>query len=233
MLTEAERQFFDMQGYLHVPAVLDAGHVTHLQAEFDRVWELEGKPVNQIKLLKHQTFIDLIGHAPILNRHKAVFGEQIQLLQFDLLRQGPRSEMPERGWHRDFHFPGDTALSVNTILYLDDITEESGPTYVVPGSQRGSELPPRDGLAKPLPEEIAVHAKAGDAVFINSAIWHSGGRNQGEGLRRAIYLYYGYWFLKRYEFNQPLPWQALAGADEERLRLLGVKMPGRDLHMYL
>ena len=33
--------------------------------------------------------------------------------------------------------------------------------------------------------------------------------------------------------DQALPWQALEGADEERLTLLGVKNPGSaDLHQY-
>ena len=77
-----------------------------------------------------------------------------------------------------------------------------------------------------------MHANAGDAVFINSAIWHSGGSNRSEGLRRGIYLYYGYWWLKRYEFDTLLPWQALENASEQRLKLLGVKMPGHDIHQY-
>ena len=59
-----------------------------------------------------------------------------------------------------------------------------------------------------------------------------GGRNASAGLRRGIYLYYGYWWLKRYESERALPWQAFEGASEQRLRLLGVRMPGRDLHMY-
>ena len=69
-------------------------------------------------------------------------------------------------------------------------------------------------------------------MFINSAIWHTGGRNRSDGLRRGIYLYYGYWWLKRYESHEALPWQALQGASEQRLPLLGVKMPDRDIHMY-
>ena len=77
-----------------------------------------------------------------------------------------------------------------------------------------------------------VMADAGDALFINSAIWHSGSRNQTDGLRRGIYLYYGYWWMKRYEMDQTLPWQALEGATESRLQLLGLRMPDRDLHMY-
>ena len=46
------------------------------------------------------------------------------------------------------------------------------------------------------------------------------------------YLYYGYWWLKRYQFDRPIPWPAFENASEQRLRLLGIKMPDRDLHMY-
>jgi hypothetical protein len=232
MITPEEKQSFLEQGFLHAPAVLQGAHLAQIQSEFDRVWEQEGPPVNQQKLLKHPVFLDLIEHPPILDRQRAVFGSQLQLLQYDLLRQGPRTEVPERSWHRDFTFPGERPLSVNTILYLDDITPESGPTFVVPGTHRGEDLPPRDQRFEPLPGEVAVHARAGDAVFINSAIWHSGGCNRGDGLRRGIYLYYGYWWLKRYESNMDLPWQALQNASEQRLQLLGIKMPGSDIHMY-
>ena len=133
MLTAEEKESFLENGYLHARGVLDAGHLETVRAEFDSIWEREGPRVNQHKLLKHRTFIDLIEHPPILDRHKSIFRNQTQLLQFDLLRQGPNSGMPERGWHRDFSFPGDNPLSINTILYLDDINEEVGPTYVVPG----------------------------------------------------------------------------------------------------
>ena len=233
MFTHEEKEKLLTQGYLHAPVVLAPEHLQTLQKEFDRIWEGEKPPVNQLKLLKHRLFLDLIEHPSILKRVEAIFGQQTQLLQFDLLRQGPASKQPDRTWHRDFVFPGDRPLSINTILYLDDITQEKGPTYVIPGSHRGEALPPAHPTnLLPLPDEIAVHASAGDAVFINSAIWHSGGCNKSNGLRRSIYLYYGYWWLKRYEFDHILPWQALEGASEKRLHLLGVKMPAAGLHTY-
>ena len=37
---------------------------------------------------------------------------------------------------------------------------------------------------------------------------------------------------ERYETSQKLPWQAFEGASDMRLKLLGVKMPDRDIHMY-
>jgi len=232
MMTADEKASFLEHGYLHVRGVVQGEHLSTLQAAFDEVWTAEKPRVHQMKLLKYKPFIELIEHPPILQRHAAVFGRQTQLLQYDLLRQEPGSTMPERGWHRDFTFPGDHPLSINTILYFDDMTPDRGPTLVMPGTHRGTEMPPADKRGESLPGELLVEAKAGDAVFINSAIWHSGNRNKSDGLRRAAYLYYGYWWLKRYESNEPLPWQAFEDASEARLRLLGAKMPQGDLHMY-
>ena len=58
-----------------------------------------------------------------------------------------------------------------------------------------------------------------------------GGINKMGGLRRGIYLYYGHWWLKRYEWQQAIPWQALENADDGRLQLLGLKQP-EDLRIY-
>lgn len=232
MFTPDEKEFFLTQGYLHARGVLDADRLAFLRGEFDRVWEQEHPKVNQHKLLKYQSFIDLIEHPPILQRQQAIFGNQTQLLQYDLLRQGPASDMPRRSWHRDFIFPGDRPLSINTIVYLDPMTEERGPTCVVPGTHLGESYPPEARHHDSLPGEVEVLAEAGDAVFINGAIWHSGGANRSQGLRRGIFLYFGYWWMKRYEHETTLPWQAAQNASVQRLQLLGLKMPDGDVHQY-
>jgi ectoine hydroxylase-related dioxygenase (phytanoyl-CoA dioxygenase family) len=233
MITHDEKAHFLEHGYLVVEEVLVGDHLAEIQEAFDRVWEVEkAPPCSQHQLLKHRAFIDLIEHPPILERHRAIFGNQVQLLQYDLLRQDPGSRAHERYWHRDFAFPGERPLAINTILFVDDIPMEKGPTRVVPGTHRGEAGPPRERVHEPLPGEVAVPLRAGTAIFINAPIWHTGGRNNSNGLRRGIYLYYGYWWLKRYEAERELPWQALEAASEQRLRLLGVKMPDRDLHMY-
>ena len=230
-MTDDEREFFLENGYLHVRNVLDSPLLSRIQDEFEQIWAVEGRS-NQLVLLKYRTFIDLIEHPPVLERQAAIFGRQTQLLQYDFLRQEPGSTAAERAWHRDFSFPGERPLSINTIVYLDRMDEASGPTYVVPCSHRGVELPPAEDKNKPLPGEVPVYADAGDAVFINGAVWHSGSRNQSQGLRRGIYMYYGYWWLKRYESGFTLPTECLEGATEARLRMLGYRMPDHDVHMY-
>lgn len=232
MFTTEEMSFFQEQGYLHAEGVLSGDYLSYIQEEFDRVWDKEKPRVSQHQLLKYKSFLDLIEHPPILDRIRAVFKSQTQLLQYDLLRQGPHNTGNERWWHRDFTFPGERPLAINTIVMLNEMTEERGPTRVLPRTHLGTAVPTGEDIKRPLPGEVAVYAKPGDAVFINGAIWHTGGINHSDGLRRGIYLYYGYWWLKRYESERALPWQAFEGASQQRLELLGVKMPSWDLHMY-
>lgn len=231
-MTPEEKAFFLEEGYLHAKGVVTGEHLAQIQTEFDQIWAT-GRRCSQHELLSHKTFIDLVEHPAILDRHRAIFGNQVQLLQYDFLRQGAHNTtFPLRSWHRDFVFPGDYPLSINTILYLDDMTAEKGPTYVVPKTHRGTELPPKEKREEPLEGEIPVFAEAGDAVFINAAIWHTGSRNQSAGLRRGIYLYYGYWWLKTYDPFHTRPWQCLEDADPAKLALMGARMPDGDLHMY-
>lgn len=238
-MTPRERAFFLENGYLCVEGVLQGEQLRLIQEAFDQVWEAEGgettRRITTRHLLKYRPFLDLIEHPPILDRQRAVFGRQVQLISYDLLRQGPHSSFPERSWHRDFTFPGDRPLAINTIIFVDDVGMKAGPTRVVPRTHLGEQYPSRDETRKPLDGEIAVPVSAGSAIFINAAIWHTGARNDSDGLRRGIYMYYGYWWLKQYgaaDTNHALPWQALESASQQRLELLGVKMPGRDLHMY-
>ena len=193
--------------------------------------------MNQHKLMLYQPFRDLVEHPPLLDRHRAVFGHQTQLLQYELTKQEPGSKYPIRAWHRDFAFPGERPIAINSIIYLDEMTEDMGLTYVMPGTHRGwHDLVPRGdaGRDEPIEGEVGIVAKAGDAVFFNGALFHSGSRMTAtDGLRRAIFPYYGYWWLKRYDGEQNLPWQAYHDASDQRLELLGLKMPGQDLHIFV
>ena len=231
MVNDNDWDFFDQNGYVLIKGILQGDYLKKIQNAYDEIWEKEGPRVNQHKLLKNPTFIELIEHPPLLDQHRAIFGSQTQLLQYDLLRQDPDSKKPDRGWHRDFSFPGDYPLSVNTIIYLDHMTDERGPTYVIPGSHCGWRQVTERTRSKAMPDEVAIYAEPGDAAFINAAVWHSGGANRSDGFRRTIFPYYGHWWLKRYEWEHSLPWQCLKNASEQRLRLLGVLQP-EDLHMY-
>jgi ectoine hydroxylase-related dioxygenase (phytanoyl-CoA dioxygenase family) len=233
MIADSDWDFFNKNGYVLIKKVLDGDHLQLIRNTFTHVWQQEGLPCNQHKLLKYQPLIDLIEHPPILDNMTALYGSRTQLLQYDFLYQAPLNEGAERSWHRDFVFPGDYPLSSNNILYLQDMDDEIGPTYVVPGSHRGwLDLPQGDAKTRPHDGEVAVYAQAGDMAIINAAVLHSGAINRSKDReRRNLYMYYGHWWLKRYDTQQQLPWQCLANASDQRLQLLGIKSPG-DPHIY-
>jgi ectoine hydroxylase-related dioxygenase (phytanoyl-CoA dioxygenase family) len=237
-MTAAEAESFLKDGYCVADGVLSAEHMDRLRRACDEVLAAQKTPrVSMLPLLRHPEFLALIEHPAILERNRAIFGRQTQLISLDLHSQAPGNSEPERAWHRDLSFPGDTPVIATTIVVTDDVTMDMGPTRVVPGTHRGRATPPRDRWNEPLPGEVPVALKAGQGLFFNGAIWHSAGRNVSAQTRKVIILGYGYWWLRRYRGqsdlpHQDLPWEALAGASEERLVLLGLRQPERAFHYY-
>ena len=235
MITTSELAPLRQHGYVHVPGVLTAEWLERLRPAFDAASKAGNRQrVWQETLLGIPEFLELLEYPPLLDRLRAVFGDQLQMLSYDLLYQAPQTKGVEYNWHRDFVFPGDEPLAVNSIIYLDDIDAERGPTSVIPGTHRGHAVPPKDKVHGPLPGQVRCCVKAGDVVFINSAVWHSGGLNRSAtGERRVIYLYWGYWWLKRDYQHAQIPSAALAGASDTRRNLLGLLPPGKgDMWMY-
>ena len=78
IVTPQEKAFFLEHGYLLVESVLQGEHSAAISEAFNQVWEIEqAPPCSQHQLLKHKPFIDLIEHPPILERQRAIFGEQV------------------------------------------------------------------------------------------------------------------------------------------------------------
>lgn len=219
----------ERDGYAFIRQAIPHDQVCSLRTAFDQLWQCHHGSVDQRQLLAVPEFIELIDHPRLIGELSAVFGDQLQLLMYALRNHDAGNDLRERDWHRDFSFVCDRIIAVNTILYLDDTTERA-PTLAVPGSHRWRTLPGR--RFEPRHDEVPLPASAGDILLSDAALWHSRGLNTTRSPRRLVLLYFGYWWLKRYEHDQPLPWQVLQSADARRLQLLGLRMPGRDLHLY-
>jgi ectoine hydroxylase-related dioxygenase (phytanoyl-CoA dioxygenase family) len=101
---------------------------------------------------------------------------------------------------------------VNTMVLLDDMTEDNGPTRLVPGSHKlvpinvpdinmneyeRTEMSPEDAAivpkdpTAPHPREIHITGKAGTVAVINGRIWHGGTTNESGASRRVLHLAIG------------------------------------------
>lgn len=222
------RQFGD-NGYVIARNVIAERELTELRNEFDRLFAEHPAGVDQRHLLSSPVFLDLLENSPVLDYAREVFGSQCQLLMYALRTGADPYGGAARKWHRDFDFVTDRLLTLNVILYLDDLVTEDGATVLIPGSHRRREVGVETGL--PASDEVAANVSAGDAMLNWSTLVHSGTPKKSSGPRRLVLLYFGHWWMKRYEHDQPVPWRALVDASPERLQLLGLHMPGRDLHV--
>ena len=158
-----------------------------------------------------------------------------------------RSHPGHNGWapHTDrvlVEMPEDMALDPRFRLpitlctahfYLDDLTLDLAPTWVIPGSHKsgrslgwGVDKDPEWRGRKLEP----VLCKAGDVLFFRSEIWHTGSENKtADQTRYLLQVHYSHRFIAQ-QFSPYITWQfnpeVLAAANPRQLRLLGKHKQG-------
>jgi ectoine hydroxylase-related dioxygenase (phytanoyl-CoA dioxygenase family) len=146
---------------------------------------------------------------------------------------GPHVPRPEGvPWPEAIPYP---IFAIGVHIFLEDCTLAHGPTAVIPGSHKSGRLPPY------LPEEsmdleyegagpLMLPAKAGDAIFFASDVWHRGTPAQDGHGRFFLQCHYGRRDIAQRvrltdEATHALP-EAVARAGSERERqLIGQHQP--------
>lgn len=92
--------------------------------------------------------------------------------------------------------------NMGAILALDDFTKQNGATYVLPGSQWRHEAPSEEEFRE---KAVQIECKAGDVIYLNSRLWHSGGVNKTAEWRHSstIGVCRG-WMKQRLDFPRML-----------------------------
>ena len=95
-------------------------------------------------------------------------------------------------------FP-DVTMCLVMIWYLSDVDENSGGTWVVPGSHRDKRNPrgPADGITvtAPIPGDMQVTAKAGSVYIQDSRSWHASAMHNTDRKRVAVVNRWCPWWL--------------------------------------
>jgi ectoine hydroxylase-related dioxygenase (phytanoyl-CoA dioxygenase family) len=112
---------------------------------------------------------------------------------YTLMLQNGIINVPEVGddqtagyWHRDIgyqHFTSSRPLGITALYCIDDFNEETGGTYVLPGSHRAEVFPSEEFIRR---HETGVNARAGSAIVFDSMLYHRGGHNRSAQVRHGI-----------------------------------------------
>ncbi|MBV9171921.1 MAG: phytanoyl-CoA dioxygenase family protein [Chloroflexi bacterium] len=175
-----QRAFYEEQGYLVFPQLLDPAELATLRNALAEVLrEAEGLTENNDKfsitktddggysvrriyepIVRHEAFRALVHNPKILDVVEALIGPNIQLHHTKLNLKPPSSREARFEWHQDYPFFPHTNFDLLAVMiYLDDSTEENGCLTIIPGSHKfgpRNHLFARDGAFSSQLEDKAV-----------------------------------------------------------------------------
>jgi phytanoyl-CoA hydroxylase len=118
--------------------------------------------------------------------------------QFVTKLPDPNVASAEFPWHQDNGYGAKTAPNNVTVwCALDDVDEQNGCVWIIPGSHKGGLLPHRTSgtswhLTVAAPSDgIPARLKAGEAVAFNGLTLHRSLANHTNQPRRAFFMSYG------------------------------------------
>jgi ectoine hydroxylase-related dioxygenase (phytanoyl-CoA dioxygenase family) len=223
---------FDDYGYVVIPELLTRDEARALYDAFDDFprAHVDGSERNfntERVLCHHWGFVEAVTKPRLIEALRLCVGDDIQILSYDA-PETPPGKGPARAWHIEVHggFSSDSCLSVNAGMYFQDVNEETGPLYIVPGSHRWRREPTAEERGRPQAGEIAVAMPAGTGIVIHGQLWHSGGRNTSDRPRRAAFAYVGHYWMKRMDeyYATPLPDRILRSDDKLIRQLFGLEL---------
>jgi ectoine hydroxylase-related dioxygenase (phytanoyl-CoA dioxygenase family) len=194
-------------------------------------------------------FHDLIDQPRVMNALKAVMGPDILLAGSEAIVRR-NNELPMSRFHTDFGpsvqrialRPDSKALMLKVQYFLTDVTEEDQGNFIyIPGSHLrdagqnhanchiDSANTALDTGTWPS-DAIQVRAKAGDAVFFGSQLWHGASANPRGPERQTVILRYAQLWCRSHDHSDRAA--AHGTLTERQRRVLGVLPEGTSSVFY-
>ncbi|HSB08177.1 MAG TPA: phytanoyl-CoA dioxygenase family protein [Blastocatellia bacterium] len=217
-LLPREAEALDKDGYVVLPAVIDAPWLEGLRAAFEKGCRESGRDAaikeSGTRHINDLVNLDRVFDSVYTQPRLLAAVHHVLRAPFRLGQMNGRDPLPgygQQGLHADWmaRAKGEPFRIVTSIWLLDDFTEENGATRLVPGTHLLLNQPPKS-FADPAsrhPNQRTIVAAAGSVLVFNGHTWHSGTRNETNLPRRALQL-------------------SFVGRDELRFGRLKVGTPG-------
>jgi ectoine hydroxylase-related dioxygenase (phytanoyl-CoA dioxygenase family) len=191
-------ELLEREGYFVIERVLDEAFLREVRERMGRIWDAQLEEYGESLLERigdygvmrammdvDPFFLQLVRHPKIFPYVEATVGAtSILHLQNGVVAHPDRPHNQGR-YHRDFpkDFLPSKIISFNTFIAVDDFNEETGGTWVVPGTHRFESLPSDDYVQA---HEKQLSMPAGSVLFFDSMLWHRGGVNYSSQIRRGM-----------------------------------------------
>jgi ectoine hydroxylase-related dioxygenase (phytanoyl-CoA dioxygenase family) len=187
----------------------------------DALMAIQELDVCRAPILYDFDFLKLATNDRVLGIVRKILGDWFILNLQNSIINRPNTDHHQRSWHRDLPYQNwviSRPLALNALYAIDDFTEQTGGTHVVPFTHK-TEILPSDSYIE---NNLAVaNAPAGSVIVFDSMLFHRAGANVSGNIRRAVnHLYTTPIFKQQYDFPR-----ALAGKqdmDPSVARLLGM-----------
>jgi phytanoyl-CoA hydroxylase len=206
------RQTFESDGFVIFPGVLSADELQALQQAGDEMIDIAERNPRDIfcnyylaHRVDHGALYDLYQRHPvfrqitetekILQAIQSVYADEFYLFENSLVYkpEGTQNEVP---WHQDYMYMTNDPDKVIAWLAMDDITEENGCMYAIPGSHKSGTLDyrhvPGEAYSKRTDLRLVDESRAcpllmnaGDLLVFHQFVLHSSKRVSGTLKRRA------------------------------------------------
>lgn len=246
-LTDAQRFFFESQGYLVVEGALAAGELATLRRAADAAeaaWRADpSRPGTRIPefleiegiMEYHPALFDLALHPRIFPRVREVVGPDVSIVDHGYYITPPGGRIDGTAWHTDVRtrargvYHPRSVMMVRAMFALEDVAADGGATLVLPGSHRWrDDFPvPTVELPEAMPGAVSLHCRAGTAYFFNGALWHAPSNNRSAATRRVLLYNYGHKWMRIWKGHEPSPALAARATTPLRRQLLGLTPPYR------
>lgn len=219
-LTAADRSVEEIKltGYSIVPSVLSNAELEQARTGIDRVYQRQLEEIGgedrlaaindsytaRCPLAYDDYFLTVATKPEILSIVKKFLGDYFVLMLQNGIINVPSvgNEQNAGYWHRDLnyqHFISTRPISISALVCVDDFSEETGGTFVLPASHKTEAFPSEDYVRQ---HEQVINAKAGCAVVFDSMLYHRGGLNRSSRVRRALNHMYTLPLIKQ-QINLP------------------------------
>jgi ectoine hydroxylase-related dioxygenase (phytanoyl-CoA dioxygenase family) len=186
-------------GFTLLPNYLDEDRIVRLSSKIDQLYErqvaefgaenlarINDEGVCRSPFAYDADFIDLMRDPLVLDICRNFFGSVFTLHVQRAVISYPDKKHAAAAWHREpayQNFTSSVPVAFTVIHLLDGSSEENGGIRILPGSHR-YELFPTDGFVRR--HQQVVKAPRGSLLIFDSALFHRGGFNIANTVRRSI-----------------------------------------------